>query len=686
MADLSAVLRKTIDGLPHQTPQLRAKVYERARAAIVRQVEAANPPLAEAVAAARMSALEDAIERTEEHYRAAEAEPAPAEIEPAREEPSAIEPDDTPDEAPAPTEPAEPDQAPMSPEPPRPVAPPPPMRPRSMATPRPVAAPSPYAPASEAERPRVAPEPPQSSDHYADDAQAYVEERYAPSPEPEDNEPAPPVSRQTWESYRPLKRHPEPAAAPTQPSRSPAVPQPYEDEPEPSTHDAPVFVDEPEEPENYLPESHSYAVGRQSRNDYEIDGQGDAEAETDEGGFRGEYERDHDDGEENRYVSEQIPPADLEAPRMSRRRGPSARTLASIGIGVVLIAGGALAWAYRSSWEGLLIDEAPQAPQVATTSTGGSPAATPPSAGQASSEAPSATAPGGTEPASPGAGADGETDQVASAATQGGAKRRFTQRLLPDGTEVDEGPAEPNTNAFDEGTNIAAASPEPSAEPTPSTQPPATNAPNNGQSETSTPPPAASDTATPPAAQGVPVAQNGMFYEERSQTEPGRQQPAQVVWSLVNEPPADGEPAEPAIRAVADVSEINLKMTMTIRRNTDVTLPASHVIELNFDVPPDFPGGQIANIQRLALKPSEQSRGEPLVGVAGKISDGFFIIALNDLDQAVKTNLQLLKNQEWIDIPISYSNGRRALLSIEKGVPGDRVFEQAFDAWSAAKT
>ena len=115
------------------------------------------------------------------------------------------------------------------------------------------------------------------------------------------------------------------------------------------------------------------------------------------------------------------------------------------------------------------------------------------------------------------------------------------------------------------------------------------------------------------------------------------------------------------------------------------TLPASHVIEIMFDTPADFAGGQIENVQRLALKPTEQARGEPLIGVAGKISDGFFIIALNDLKQAVDSNLGLLGREEWIDIPIAYSTGQRALMSIEKGIPGDRVFKQALDAW-AAKT
>ena len=75
MADLSAVLRKTIDGLPGSSPQLRAKVYDKARSAIDRQIAAANPPLGEEAAQARRDSLEDAIRRTEAHYASMEAEP-----------------------------------------------------------------------------------------------------------------------------------------------------------------------------------------------------------------------------------------------------------------------------------------------------------------------------------------------------------------------------------------------------------------------------------------------------------------------------------------------------------------------------------------------------------------------------------------------------------------------------------
>ena len=47
----------------------------------------------------------------------------------------------------------------------------------------------------------------------------------------------------------------------------------------------------------------------------------------------------------------------------------------------------------------------------------------------------------------------------------------------------------------------------------------------------------------------------------------------------------------------------------------------------------------------------------------------------------MQRNLPLLKERAWFDIPIVYNNGRRAILALEKGTPGERAFEEAFKAW-----
>ena len=103
-----------------------------------------------------------------------------------------------------------------------------------------------------------------------------------------------------------------------------------------------------------------------------------------------------------------------------------------------------------------------------------------------------------------------------------------------------------------------------------------------------------------------------------------------------------------------------------------------------FLTPEGFAGGGIDNILRVALKGSEQEAGSPLIGIPAKIADGFFLVALNDSKAETDANLTLLRRQAWIDIPVVYKSGRRALFTMEKGIPGDKVFDEALKAWAAA--
>ena len=43
MADFVAVIRRAVDGLTDNNPEMRVKVYDKARGAVRRQLEAMNP-------------------------------------------------------------------------------------------------------------------------------------------------------------------------------------------------------------------------------------------------------------------------------------------------------------------------------------------------------------------------------------------------------------------------------------------------------------------------------------------------------------------------------------------------------------------------------------------------------------------------------------------------------------------
>ena len=65
-----------------------------------------------------------------------------------------------------------------------------------------------------------------------------------------------------------------------------------------------------------------------------------------------------------------------------------------------------------------------------------------------------------------------------------------------------------------------------------------------------------------------------------------------------------------------------------------------------------------------------------------KVNDGFFWVALSNVPDEQERNLSLLKDRGWIDIPMLYENGKRAILTLEKGTPGTRAVDQAVAAWT----
>jgi hypothetical protein len=81
------------------------------------------------------------------------------------------------------------------------------------------------------------------------------------------------------------------------------------------------------------------------------------------------------------------------------------------------------------------------------------------------------------------------------------------------------------------------------------------------------------------------------------------------------------------------------------------------------------------------MKGAEQARGVPLSGLGVKVTNNFFLIGLSSTEQEMKRNTELLRDRGWFDVPIIYTNGRRAILALEKGTPGERVFAEAFTAW-----
>ena len=185
-----------------------------------------------------------------------------------------------------------------------------------------------------------------------------------------------------------------------------------------------------------------------------------------------------------------------------------------------------------------------------------------------------------------------------------------------------------------------------------------------------------------PDSQASPTAaQRVVLYEEGSSDSQGKRYFGLVRWRTEIVSPRPSLASELAVRADVEIPERRITMTYWLRRNIDHTSAASHTVEMRFNLPADFVGDGIANVPGILVKQSEEAPGTPLAKLAVKATNGVFVIELSDSDADVQRNIQLLKENQWFDIPIVYINGSRAILAIEKGPAGDRAFAEAFAAW-----
>jgi hypothetical protein len=181
--------------------------------------------------------------------------------------------------------------------------------------------------------------------------------------------------------------------------------------------------------------------------------------------------------------------------------------------------------------------------------------------------------------------------------------------------------------------------------------------------------------------QVAPVAQKVVLYDEDPSDPKGKQYVGSVIWRTEPIKATGNQKPDIAVRADIEIPDRKFKMTMSFRRNTDSSLPASHTAELTFILPQDFAGGGVSNVPGILMKSNEQARGTPLAGLAVKVTDGFFLVGLSNVDADRQRNIQLLKERSWFDVPLVYTNQRRAIIAIEKGAPGERAFNDAFAAW-----
>jgi len=175
------------------------------------------------------------------------------------------------------------------------------------------------------------------------------------------------------------------------------------------------------------------------------------------------------------------------------------------------------------------------------------------------------------------------------------------------------------------------------------------------------------------------VAQRAVLYEEN----PGGGQQFQnfvgtAVWRTETVVLGAGRAPDLGLRVDIDIPDRKIGIVMNFRRNMDANFPASHTIEIQFNSPGD-PFGGVSEMRGLRAKSSETAQGTPIQAAVEKVKEGFFLLALPNSDE--DSNLSLLRERDWLDIPFVYNNGRRAVLTFQKGTPGERAVNEALQSW-----
>ncbi|WP_448951096.1 hypothetical protein [Labrys neptuniae] len=231
---------------------------------------------------------------------------------------------------------------------------------------------------------------------------------------------------------------------------------------------------------------------------------------------------------------------------------------------------------------------------------------------------------------------------------------------------------------------------------------PATPAPPTKVATGNPPPPAPAPTAPQPAApqpvapvltpapllpstqSEAPEGQRARLMEEDpSAPMKGRVFEGTVNWRTESQASGTNGPLDTVVVGEINVPDRKLKAVLTLRHNSDRSLPANFLLNIQMNVPADFPNGNVGDVKSVNVKSDPQIPGMPLDGAVMKVTTGVFLMGLLDPPDEKGRNAKMLKANQWFDLLCVFDNGRKAVFTFEKGPTGEKAFNDAMTAWNA---
>ncbi|WP_375636633.1 hypothetical protein [Bartonella sp. AP152HLJHH] len=223
-------------------------------------------------------------------------------------------------------------------------------------------------------------------------------------------------------------------------------------------------------------------------------------------------------------------------------------------------------------------------------------------------------------------------------------KRKLTQRLLEDGSEIDVGLKQAIDSSDEEVLSTVVNS----------------------------------------NLQSLEKSGEAVFYQARTNYDAEKIATGSARWTLIKESQVKGSPEETTIQGDITIPDEGISLRLILRRNTDQSFPASYIMDLIFILSDKFSGKAISNVQALTFKASEQSIGQALTRtIAAKINDDFFLVALSGNHPFLDRNLQLMRELDWMRLVLTDKNGRISELTFAKGPTGKSIFNEVIGQWLA---
>ena len=196
----------------------------------------------------------------------------------------------------------------------------------------------------------------------------------------------------------------------------------------------------------------------------------------------------------------------------------------------------------------------------------------------------------------------------------------------------------------------------------------------------------ASEAPARPSETTAPVTGNGAGSESTLSTStrafmvlesPGNapsQFEGRALWSFEPDAAAKGEKT---LRTIIAFPGADLTIDLSLSRNKDAALGASHLMMAIFDVPKGF--DPVREMSPIEWREREAQAGSVYRGSVVPVQDNAFMVTLDKAAEAA--NIALLKSQKWMVFEFRLANGRRGAALLEKGSSGEKAAEEALKTW-----